>query len=323
MEEINLILGYDRVEGGARAVAVHAAKAFDAMGYNARIVKPGSPKGYGEVNCICVNSPLEMKKYLLGKNTVVIHRHNWGQIPPVWQEYNELIYESNVPIVIFDKRGIVGLPEKAKTICNREQIVNLLKNCNLVPFPFVRNNDSKWDKLLYPKRDKYPYAVSHTRVAKEKNLGMVLDANSLLPEENKIYIVGLRWMRYVNFVLKKKYPDWEKVYLGSHETCGYNIHDLLSNTKVCVDMSYLEETSSSIQYSFLEIMDAGSYLIINKKWIQGEGDMVHGHTCEAVENSEQLANAVLNREYSLDYRYVLEKHSPENVIPKWIKVING
>lgn len=320
MEEINLIFGYDRVEGGARAIAIYAVKSFEIMGYKARIVKPGSSNSFPGINCICVGSPREMKRYIR-KNAIVIHRHNWGNIPPRWEEYNELIYESNAPILINDKRNIPGLPSGARTISPRQQIVDLLKNCSLVPYPFVRNaKKGPTQSRLFD--SKYPYAISHTRVAKEKNLDIVLDANSILPEENKIYIVGLRWMRYVNFVLKKKYPDWEEVYLGSHEKCGYNIYDLLANAKACVDMSYLEETSSSVQYSFLEIMDAGSYLIINKEWIQGEGDMSDGFNCEVVENGEQLANAVLERKYNLDYRRTLEKYSPKNVVPEWLKVVN-
>jgi len=51
--------------------------------------------------------------------------------------------------------------------------------------------------------------------------------------------------------------------------------------------------------------------------------MKYGVNCDAVEDHEQLANAVLERKQNLDYRETLENVSPKRVIPKWIEAING
>jgi hypothetical protein len=198
-------------------------------------------------------------------------------------------------------------------------------DATLVPYPYYAMNCQVPDVSQRPRN-----AVCHSRIAPEKGIETILQANVVLSPDKKILLIGGRNMMYVNFRLRKSSPNWEKSWTEIDGLYDYPLHynadmlqGILIGTKYCVDLTYLPLSGSSVQYTFLEAMSAGCHLVLNKEWIQGEGDMVPGVNCTVVGNASELAWAVTEPAKQFDHRPFLDQFKPSVTVPEWLGAIHG
>jgi len=83
-------------------------------------------------------------------------------------------------------------------------------------------------------------------------------------------------------------------------------------------MSVIKGDGGGTQYSFLEAWDAGAFPIINKKWIMEGDDMVHDFNCWAVQDENQLAEALSwslphPEQKKLNMDHCLTRHDPIHI----------
>lgn len=323
---ISLLLLINQPYGGTWILSKNLGKMIAASGEEVRLLYPGSKKikkwevdGLQIISCD-PQTIIDTCEHDTNAITHCYYNTSDGRVDNLVEHF----IEKGAPIMLPDHRAlndyIIKNASRIAVICERF-VPEVMKrgyegDIFTLPIPYIRHCSYIMDR-------KYK-AICGTRIAREKNIEWILEANELLPEENAIMLAGRRNMPYVNFSLRKKYPDWEKWFLGSHEDLLLDPVQVYDLADYAVDLSYLPGQEGRAQYSFLEAMEAGNVLIINKKWAIPYGCMTDGKTCIGVSSPEELA-ACLMEEESPDfidaYNEVLAIH--ENCLPQWLEWIYG
>lgn len=138
-------------------------------------------------------------------------------------------------------------------------------------------------------------AISISRIDYDKNIEMIVKANALLPLDKRIEIYGEPNELYIYRKLKEydhfnvKEPG--TMYRGHFPKDFSFLSNLLSGKKYVVDCSTIHQDGGGTQYTFLEAIDAGCILILNKKWVNSPHSIwKDGVNCLAIDNPEELAN---------------------------------
>jgi len=335
---VNLLYGYERVEGGVLALGIHLAKSLTVLDVDCRIIKIGK-RGLKSASGIPIFSVPEEEfvNYLIPGRSVVVNMADLYLYTPSrsrWAKVNEQIFFSDIPIVIHDAKCFTldhrghTMPDCKYIVC-RKAVYNYMDqaeyNATLVPYPYYSVDCQIPDIGRRPRN-----AICHSRIAPEKGIEIILQANEALLDDKKVLLIGGRNMMFVNFRLRKSYPDWEKSWREIDGLYDYPLHynsamlqKLLTETDYSVDLTYLPLSGSSVQYTFLEAMSAGCHLILNQDWIQGIGDMIPGWNCTTISSPTELAQTLMRPAIKFDCRSVLDQFKPNITVPKWMEAING
>jgi glycosyltransferase involved in cell wall biosynthesis len=176
-------------------------------------------------------------------------------------------------------------------------------------------------------------AVAISRIDFDKNTDWLLEANRLLKPEKKIKIYGFENRIYTRFNILPKYPEWVQSVVHYPRELRYATK-LCDKARFMVDMSYIKGDGGGTQYTFLEAMDAGAIVVINKGWLDNAKSPVlfDGTNCIAVANVDDLVEVLeWDDEYYHDYcdfigieaRKLLKHHAPKIVGPKYKKFLTS
>lgn len=209
------------------------------------------------------------------KVTIVIHD------PTEFRSNRDLI------IPFLKKNKVITIRESVKELLDRLGIDNIFKNHPYILHPNININKKKKG------------AVSISRIDYDKNTNIILEANKLL--DNPIDIYGAKNDRYVYFKLKNidsmREDDPESCYQGKFGKDQQALNNILGDKKFVVDLSSIKDDGGGSQYTFLEAIQYGCVLILNKKWLIDDSIFIDGVNCLAVENAHELVN-ILNSSYS-------------------------
>jgi hypothetical protein len=205
----------------------------------------------------------------------------------------------DIVLVIHDYRDI---SHKSLPHIKRWKIVTIRKTVQ----EYLRKNHDLDTIFLYHPFHPYPTiskeprrgAVSISRISFEKNIDVILKANSLLNSESKIKLYGCPSRMYVYLFLGGQRENFNKYYYGTFDKSFSSLSSLLSNVKFVVDLSVLKHDGGGTQYTFLEAIHNGCALILHRGWIENSNvrpeysDFREDYNCFAVENDKELADLI-------------------------------
>lgn len=191
------------------------------------------------------------------------------------REYAAGILGTGAALVIHDptelSKDVVPLLSGNRIITIRKAVSAKLKaegiENTLIPHPYLRSPEKRPQKANY--------AVAYSRVDWDKGTHIIAEANNLLPENKQIQIHGTLNRFYAFTKLDKADPEWKRNYHGgwsAKESLWFGV-SLAAASEVSVDLSSISGDGGGTQYSFLEAFDAGTPLVINKKWITGDPEL--------------------------------------------------
>lgn len=86
---------------------------------------------------------------------------------------------------------------------------------------------------------------------------------------------------------------------------GMTTAELCRNADCAIDLTEFSWDGGGAQYTFLEAMDAGCSLIINRKWTQYAGEMRDGYNCHVAGSADELV-ALVSDHITPNYDMYLE-----------------
>ena len=320
-----------RNPNGTITITKHIETMFRAMGEEVRIyrmvTKPGKSKPLTTVGGpLAVEADVNAAIDIVNNYpSLMVHYMHDGSVN---QEYAvRLVLETGLPFIIHDHRGLkpemldAAHRSNARIIFIRDPLrkkfieeSNIHYDTIFLKHPYIRHEDVDV-KMKYN-------AVSLGRVAREKKIEMVCQANALLLDRKMppIMISGAETDRiYSHFTLDKFFPRWKDYRIKEPGTDQYA---LCCSTKYAVDMSEFKGDGGGTQYTFLEAMDADSQLVLNRNWMKfGKSEMREGYNCVSVESPHELANVVSKMPRALPgYEDTLRAHSVTSVGESWLNV---
>lgn len=154
-------------------------------------------------------------------------------------------------------------------------------------------------------------AVSISRIDYDKNIDIIVKANTTMNSINKIVLYGDPNERYIYQKLVEydsfKKTDPTSQYRGNFPKSTNALHDILESRLFVVDMSSIYGDGGGTQYTFLEAIDAGCILILNHKWVDSHTNCIwkHAYNCLVVANSDELSHIIMNP-YQFDLKRIYE-----------------
>lgn len=233
---------------------------------------------------------------------------------------NKLTYIIHDPTELTAER--MPFYQKAKHIFGiRWNMVPVIKskglNANYLPHPYCPTR---------PVANRIRNAVAYSRIDWDKHTNLICGANLLLDSKHKCDIFGAENRMYAFHKLDNQFPNWKDRYFGKFPKDAGAGAKLAATAKFAVDMSAIKQDGSGSQYTFLEAWDAGTQLILNRKWTQADqGEMKHGHNCIAVFDAFELANALKsdpNEQIIANGRESLKHHEPKSVEQSLLTIIS-
>lgn len=245
----------------------------------------------------------------------------------------QVLLESGAALVLHDPTEFNNnLIELAKS-CDTKVVVirkTNVKNLNdlginpvFIKHPYVRANEN-----TTPFR-KRKVAASVSRIDFDKHIDIILKANNDLSEPIDIY--GFINRLYAYHKLDKDYDGWRSNYKGQFAATKNSSFNILKDYKVTVDMSAIKMDGGGTQYTFLEAIDAGCCLILNKSWNEGITNSlwVDKKNCLMVSDNEELTKVLKNinkpstplQELIKQSECILKDHSPKKIITKFEKLV--
>jgi hypothetical protein len=221
----------------------------------------------------------------------------------------KLLLDRGAHIVVHDpaEKHLSGVPE-TRTVVIRRSMKRRLPGSNLILHPYLRAKPARKEELG---------VISHSRVDFDKYTHIICEANDI---NAGIRVFGAANNMYVHF---KIHPTWPNFKPEAFPRTAHAGAHLCARASAIVDMSAIKHDGGGSQYSFLEAWDAGTPLIINRRWIEEfpDDEMQHGHNCLAAKDAEELkrcVDAVLNdaevRTTLVNNGYKsLEQHDPERI----------
>jgi len=283
--QIDLIYLSPNPYGGWVTYTSHLMKTLRAVGITPKLfkIRDRTEKnerdfGYGE-------------KYQNVSSTYVLMRTNPRLIVAAAKNfYNYTLdhWEHGAGLVVHDPTELKNLPadiaESERVIVVRQIGQTYLPKATFIRHPYVR---VATDDIGL----RHKHAISVSRIDFDKHTEILLDANRLLPEEQRISIRGFENRIYTRFKIVPKYPEWQQS-IGHFPRAEGEAFKLLQQHAFHVDMSEIKGDGGGTQYTFLEAWDAGCVNIINEAWMQNvqRDDMQPGFNCLSVVDAGQLAD---------------------------------
>ena len=179
---------------------------------------------------------------------------------------------------------------------------------------------------INPKRNVIRNAVAYSRIDWDKHTNLICGANLLLDSKLRCDVFGAENRMYAFHKLDNQFPNWKDRYFGKFPKEVGAGAKLAATAKFAVDMSAIKQDGSGSQYTFLEAWDAGTTLVLNRKWTLGDqGEMKHGHNCLAVFDAFELSQILKS---DPDPKIVdngkesLKHHEPKSVSESLLSVIS-
>ena len=168
-------------------------------------------------------------------------------------------------------------------------------------------------------------AVAYSRIDWDKHTAIITGANELLDSKLRCDIFGAENRMYAFHKLDNQFKNWKDRYLGKFPKDPGAGAKLAATAKFAVDMSAIKQDGAGSQYTFLEAWDAGTALVVNKKWTQdNKGEMKDGFNCIAVADASELAKVLsgeANEKLIENGRESLKHHEPKSVAQALLGVI--
>lgn len=206
----------------------------------------------------------------------------------------------------------------------REHVSRVIKKehgLNSTPVPHVYI-PSKYADM---KARKQYNAVTINRVAHNKRMDIVLEANRLLPLGKKVHIFGVESRQYTHFKLDVEYPGWREYYHGQFPI-GMGPF-IAKKADFVVDMSDMGDDGGGTQNTFLEAWEAGAVLVLNRKWYRPNGAVTKRHAV-FVDGPKELARVLrmpaspLRRKFKAPVARLLETRSPDSIARKALRALS-
>lgn len=215
-----------------------------------------------------------------------------------------------------------------KQLTNHKRLANV--NSHYVPHMYIRYSGNISDELL-------SNSVCASRIDAVNHIDVILQANKQLSDDYSIHLYGSVTNSYFRDLMKLEYDidfdskaqtyvDALKEYQGIFDP--RNAVNVLSKYVYAVDLTDNSRSGDGgrTQYAFLEAFDAEIPLVINHNWIN-EDDELNSSVCIPVSNSDELVDIINTdpEEYESNIDAgleLLDKHSPEVVIPKLVDLFN-
>ena len=170
-----------------------------------------------------------------------------------------------------------------------EYLNNIGINNQCLLHPYVSHN-------LSPLPNKQG-AVSISRIDYDKHTDIILKANQLLPIPIDIY--GDKNDRYIYHKLKTydcfDSQDDNSAYQGRFPKSVQKLAEILQNKTFLVDLSKIKNDGGGTQYTFLEALDYGCVLVLNKAWTNVPNSIWRPTVnCLAIQNEQELVKILEN-----------------------------
>lgn len=226
----------------------------------------------------------------------------------------------------FDDRSFAA--GRRVTVMRRGNL-GLCPNATFVPPPFIRAN-----KGFVFDRPRPRWAVTLSRLGAIKRTEWVLQANRRLPDDRKIWLRGYddRFFTFNAFVRDGRYPEFVQDSarpaddkMGFAKVMG-EAQRVAGTARILVDLSVIRGDGGGIQYTFLEGIDAGCVLLLNREWVEAPHSLwTPGINCLAAGSVNTLVNA-LTEEYPAGHlrdvaaaaHPLLDEHEPRSVVERYI-----
>ena len=226
-------------------------------------------------------------------------------------------------IVVHDpaEKHLAGI-DPASCIVIRQSMKARMPASTFIPHPYRRT----YHDAGTPPHERAA-AVCQARIDFDKHTDKVLEACDL---GSDIRCVGAANPMYVFHKLR---PRWPQFAVKPFDTAAGSGAALCRQASATVDMSAIAGDGGGSQYSFMEAWDAGSPLIINRKWIDGlaPDEMRHGWNCLAAATGQEIHDSLrlLNRDPELASRLVangeanLRDHDPYLIGSQYREMLLG
>jgi len=181
-----------------------------------------------------------------------------------------------------------------KVITIRESVKSHLKNEYNIESEFKSHPFYE-----YPKTDNIKTDFSATsRIDFDKYTHTILKANSLLDNDKQIKIYGSPNRLYIHHHINKKLglgEVFEASYLGSFEKSFEDLDNILSKTRLLVDLSAIKKDGGGSQYTFLEAIYQNCVLVLNYEWIGNfKSDFIDKVNCLVIKDENELVELIKN-----------------------------
>tara|TARA_R110000868_G_scaffold5250_4_gene32207 strand:+ start:5907 stop:6926 length:1020 start_codon:yes stop_codon:yes gene_type:complete len=213
----------------------------------------------------------------------------------------KLYKEGDANIVVHDPTELKNLPnplDSSRCVVIRKIGIEVLKKATGKEPTFIRHPYSFMEHTgesrfnMERTNTTGNKAISTSRIDFDKRTDILLDANRLLPEGNKINIRGFENRIYTRFKIVPKYPEWEQSKAHYPREKNYAV-DLMKGYTFNVDMTHIVGDGGGTQYTWLEAWNAGCIPIIHESWLLDKpDDMIPGYNCLTVNSPENLAEVL-------------------------------
>ncbi len=313
--------------GGWVTYTSHLAYSFRDMGYNVMLFKIGNRdesksrdfgNGLQYLNVTLETAVQVAKTY---KSYIV------ASGPDYEKDSAELLLHG-ADIVIHDhtemrKLLLEALKKPVITIgeMNKNKLETLGVKSKVIRHPYMPNKKTNWDK-------KYS-CVSHARVDWDKNTNMLIEANLELNEEDRISVFGSINRLYVHHKIISKLGQevWDRSYKGKFPKTLYAGVQLCGEADMVIDLSVIKGDGGRTQYTFLEAFDAGTPLVVHRKWLSKEDPLlVENFNVLAIESKEELVEVIKNKkslrtkEFAQNASEIIKLSAPNKIILQFLSL---
>jgi hypothetical protein len=134
-----------------------------------------------------------------------------------------------------------------------------------------------------------------SRIDFDKHTELILYANKLL-KDKKIDIYGAKNDLYVYHHIQKKLQleeIFKNSYKGTFKKSFVDLDNILSTTKIVVDLSAIKNDGGGSQYTFLEAIYQDCILVLNSKWVENiNSPFVHKVNCLLIKDEQELVELI-------------------------------
>jgi len=284
----------DPTRGGWVTYTAHLAHALRLSGYTPMIYKIGKRDegftrdfGYdlrytnvsiATAALIALGTPFSM--------TVVLAPKRLGEAEP--------LLAARIPLVVHDPTEMKSevlqaiarnqTPLVALRTTNAARLLDLGLDATYCRPPYVPYFDGPLDAS----DPKLRRAVAFSRLDWDKNTDLIVKANASLPPGRRVALYGAVNAMYAHHRLP---ANWKRDYNGGFDPV-WGAGARVSRTALyAVDLSTIAGDGDGMQFTFLEAWDAGSVLVVSRKWLVTGQDVVRdGHNALAVADDVELAD---------------------------------
>lgn len=258
---------------------------------------------------------ISMQEALSRKNTIKLIVAGAKQ----FKDETETLYQAGACLIIHDPTELKNLPENldfTRCVSIRQIGARTLQGTEFIRHPYKCFSGH----AITPRKK----AISTSRIDFDKHTSILLDANRLLKDEDKIDIRGFENRIFTRFKIVPKYPEWVQSVAQYPREESYAF-EMMTNYTYNVDMTQIKGDGGGTQYTWLEAWNAGCIPIIHENWLLDQpDDMIPDKNCIVVSGAEELAKVLTEKENHTALANMrkhcfeaLEKHAPELIGQKY------